>query len=209
MWDFTYNNPIYLKLIKSQKTYFKIFLSILWFSEFFFLILHLITVFSCTDVGVGPDIPIPAPDKTPCLGRKVLAELPLNETETTLRRQPSLTHAARPSSPLYENLPKKASQGRWAYESLRASHKFSWNSTKNRPGETSNTADETMSSSLNTSSSRCTSLNNSLDGDSYQGSPVKPKNPKPAALDFWQRQEHENPKRSMSEDSDQEPSPFR
>ena len=72
---------------------------------------------------------------------------------------------------MYENLPRRLANGRWAYDSLRASHKFQWNPhSKSTTNQTSrppkSTLDEssdevTMNSTFNTSFN--TSFNSSSD----------------------------------------------
>lgn len=152
-----------------------------------------------------------------------------------LRRHPSLTHTTRPhspTSPVYENLPQRCGTNRWAYDSLRASHKFYWGSVTN--GEKSctqkearttpklcsldDTSEGVLSTSFNTASSRCSSLNTSLEGEgdlSREGSAplaLRGSSNKPAALEFWQDlQMTERPSSTSkisSEDNERE-SPFR
>lgn len=92
---------------------------------------------------------------------------------------------SRPCSPVYENLPRRTSNTRWAYDSLRASHKFQWGSNKNtntnnNPTNTNDRArtnralqdvlspkagmDESLDETVNStfSTSLATSLNTSL-----------------------------------------------
>ncbi|KAB7500339.1 Dixin, partial [Armadillidium nasatum] len=160
------------------------------------------------DVGVGPDTPFSPPDKTPNLIRRKITMIDEKEEQSCLplRRQPSLANSVRPSSPtapVYENLPKRSSLNRWAYDSLRASHKFYWASTsdnKSRNQQNSmnvapkqhsldDMSEDVFSNSFNTGSSRCSSLNTSVEVDdkdvAFPHGTRGPQN-KPAALEFWQ-----------------------
>ncbi|KAK4294508.1 hypothetical protein Pmani_032870 [Petrolisthes manimaculis] len=147
------------------------------------------------DVGVGPDAPTAAPDKTPNLStnRRALMDGGGDEVgAASLRRHPSMTAAPRDSSPVYENLPRRVAPHRWAYDSLRASHKFQWsgqNQQQRRPGPITGplpgpnrtnldeSSDDPMNHTLNTS------LNTSIEVD-MEDSPRR--SSRPAALNFWQ-----------------------
>lgn len=140
-----------------------------------------------------------APEKTPNLSTNRRAMVTGGPGEDpgalmVLRRHPSMTGAPatpRDSSPVYENLPRRAAPNRWAYDSLRASHKFQSSAPPGRrpgppsvPAKANNfdeSSDEALNASLNTSFN--TSLNTSLEGDVEASSPGRTR---PAALNFWQ-----------------------
>lgn len=160
-------------------------------------------------MGVGPDgPPSAAPEKTPNLSanRRMMAAGASAEDAggvVGLRRHPSMTGtpaAARDSSPVYENLPRRVASNRWAYDSLRASHKFQWgggssSSSHGRrgpggaptvPPKPSPNLDESSDDPLNSS------FNTSMEGDVEVSSPRRDSsgsrgsNTRPAALNFWQ-----------------------
>ncbi|KAG7175960.1 Nuclear receptor coactivator 5-like 2, partial [Homarus americanus] len=148
------------------------------------------------DVGVGPDAPSSAPEKTPNLSANRRAIVTSGGGDDPgammgLRRHPSMTGAPatpRDSSPVYENLPRRVAPNRWAYDSLRASHKFQWSGPHaHRSGPPSvppkSNLDESSDDPLNTSFN--TSLNTSLEGE-VEVSPGSRSNTRPAALNFWQ-----------------------
>ncbi|XP_068213665.1 uncharacterized protein, partial [Palaemon carinicauda] len=145
------------------------------------------------DIGVGPDAPVPSAEKTPNLSanRRTIMTGCTNDDSSGggivgLRRHPSMTAAQGPtreSSPVYENLPRRTGQNRWAYDSLRPSHKFQWTASQmhQRNGPPSippksnmdESCDDPLNSSFNASltNSLNTSLNTSLDGDVELPSP--------------------------------------
>lgn len=169
-------------------------------------------------MGVGPDAPpsSTAPEKTPNLSanRRMMATGASAEDAggvVGLRRHPSMTGtpaAARDSSPVYENLPRRVASNRWAYDSLRASHKFQWGGGSSSharrgpggapvvPPKPSPSLDESSDDPLNSSfnASLNTSLNTSMEGDAEASSPRRDSSgsrgggggTRPAALNFWQ-----------------------
>ncbi|XP_071516794.1 uncharacterized protein [Panulirus ornatus] len=152
------------------------------------------------DVGVGPDVPSTAPEKTPNLStnRRAMVTGGAGDDQgalMVLRRHPSMTGAPatpRDSSPVYENLPRRVAPNRWAYDSLRASHKFQLSGPHGRrPGPPAmppkaNNLDESSDDAMNTSfnTSFNASLNTSLEGEGADVS--SPGRTRPAALNFWQ-----------------------
>lgn len=106
--------------------------------------------------------------------------------------------APRDSSPVYENLPRRVAPSRWAYDSLRASHKFQWSGPPSRrPGPASGpnrpsldeSSDDPLNTSLNTSLT--ISLNTSMEAEVEPTSPSQDSSGgrgsgRPAALNFWQ-----------------------
>lgn len=100
----------------------------------------------------------------------------------------------RDSSPVYENLPRRVAPSRWAYDSLRASHKFQWSGPPSRrPGPSSGpnrpsldeSSDDPLNTSLNTSLT--ISLNTSIEAEVEPTSPTRGSSGgRPAALNFWQ-----------------------
>ncbi|XP_047738873.1 uncharacterized protein LOC108676477 isoform X2 [Hyalella azteca] len=163
-----------------------------------------------------------APDKTPnlsALRRGIVGAGATDDPEGcttpgTLRRQPSLSGSSgipRPCSPVYENLPRRASSSRWAYDSLRASHKFQWGLGKSageflksrsprvQPHDTSEKSsypDQRNQSPFNASltTSLNTSFNTSVDTDAEdarassdsRASNSNQSPSRPAAFTFWQ-----------------------
>ncbi|XP_050738606.1 uncharacterized protein LOC127009519 isoform X2 [Eriocheir sinensis] len=157
---------------------------------------------STHDVGVGPDAPSGGPEKTPNLSANRRAIVTGGGGDDPggvpgLRRHPSMTAAPatpRDSSPVYENLPRRVASSRWAYDSLRASHKFQWSGPPSRrPGPSSGpnrpnldeSSDDPLNTSLNTSLT--ISLNTSMEGEVEPTSPTRGSSVgRPAALNFWQ-----------------------
>ncbi|KAK8745822.1 hypothetical protein OTU49_000035 [Cherax quadricarinatus] len=143
------------------------------------------------DVGVGPDAPTAASDKTPNLSANRRALVTGGGEDPGgvmgLRRHPSMTAApATPldSCPVYENLPRRVAPTRWAYDSLRASHKFQWSGPTDCPsGPNKGGLDESCDDPMTTS------LNTSVEGDGEVSSRREAsgtRNTRPAALNFWQ-----------------------
>ncbi|XP_045137545.1 uncharacterized protein LOC123519916 isoform X3 [Portunus trituberculatus] len=158
------------------------------------------------DVSVGPDGPPGGPENTPNLSANRRAIVTGGSGDDSgsapgLRRHPSMTAtpgAPRDSSPVYENLPRRVAPSRWAYDSLRASHKFQWTGPPSRrsgagSGPNRPCLDESSDDPLNTSlnTSLTISLNTSIEGEVEPSSPALDSSGgrgsgRPAALNFWQ-----------------------
>ncbi|XP_064091588.1 uncharacterized protein LOC135205153 [Macrobrachium nipponense] len=163
------------------------------------------------DIGVGPDAPVTSVEKTPNLSanRRAIMTGCANDDSgggiVGLRRHPSMNAAQGPvrdSSPVYENLPRRTAQNRWAYDSLRPSHKFQWTASqahqRNGPpaippkSNLDESSDDPLNSSFNASltNSLNTSLNTSLDGDVEVSSPRHDSGGRgpirPGGAGFWQ-----------------------